>query len=189
MEEEATKAAAINCQPCNPSCNTPSFTGCAFVDALHMVLSRSNSPRNMTKTKHALQLQRKDPPLTSLPKYWDEDTPFGMHHCVSTCVSITWIDVCGTGRSQDMSVPRCPHWPCAEGWDDPLRIPSLACAASEGGSLVVSPTMVTPFFLCPPHICQGRRASGRDGGNLFPHLGVVWLFSLSPPTSFSTKQY
>lgn len=67
MEEEATKAAAINCQPCNPSCNTPSFTGCAFVDALHMVLSKSNSPRNMTKTKHALQWQRGDPPLTSLP--------------------------------------------------------------------------------------------------------------------------
>lgn len=85
-----------------------------------------------------------------------------------------------------LSVPRCPHWSlCAGGWDGP----SLACAASEGGSLAVSTTMVTPFFLWPPHACQGRRAAGRDGGNLFHHFGVVWQFSLSPPTSFSIKQF
>lgn len=95
MEEEATKAAAINCQHCNPSRNTPSFTECAFVDALHMVLSKSNSsPFNMTKTKHALQLKREGPPL---PEHWNNDAHFEKQHHILTSISITWTDGCGTG--------------------------------------------------------------------------------------------
>lgn len=64
-----------------------------------------------------------------------------------------------------MSVPSCPRslWPCAEGSDGPLRMPSRACAASEGGSLVVSPTVVTPLFLWLPMSAKAGEHLGEMG--------------------------
>lgn len=159
MEEEATKAAAINCLHCNPSCNTPNFTGCAFVDALHMVWSKSNSapsrPPSTTKTKHALQQKKEDPLSLSSPP-WALEQRCSFPEVPSHFHKYVWNSVPGQVAAvlawvRTWASPAVPAGPGGSG--APPTMPTFASAASRGGFLIMSPT---------------RACGARAGSNLHP---------------------
>lgn len=144
----------------------------------------------MTKTKHALPFQRKGPPLPSLPS---PSTGVRMLLLESSIVfshkspSPGWMSVALVGaRTREF-----PDVPTAPGHVLRARMVPSGCPAWLVLPVNVDLWRPPPWFhhsSCGPSHLPRQESIWRDGGSLFHHLGVVWLFSLSPPTSFSTKE-